>query len=130
MPKVKPKPDSADVPVSIRLWVRLTLPGAGLIGPGKIQLLRLIQEHQSISGAARAMKMSYRRAWLLVDELNGLFKRPLVEKWFGGKARGGAKLTPTGVKLLETYEAVVERADSSTRDLLNELLPSISPRKR
>jgi molybdate transport system regulatory protein len=112
-------------PTSIRLWIRLTLPGVGLIGPGKIELLRQIQQHQSISGAARAMKMSYRRAWLLVDELNGLFAYPLVTKWLGGKSRGGAMLTPTGEKLVESYDTVVRRADRANRALLNDLSRSV-----
>jgi molybdate transport system regulatory protein len=74
--------------------------------------------------------MSYRRAWLLVEELNDLFERPLVEKWFGGKARGGAKLTPTGEKILQTYDVVVERAEHATRDLLADLSSSVPQRKR
>ena len=62
---------------SAQLWIKLNLPGSGQVGPGKIALLRMIREHESISGAARAMNMSYRRAWLLVAELNKLFARPL-----------------------------------------------------
>jgi molybdate transport system regulatory protein len=111
----------------IKLWIRLTLPGAGQIGPGKIELLRKIHEHQSISAAAREMKMSYRRAWLLVDDLNTVFRQPVVAKWMGGSSRGGAKLTPTGEKLVESYDAVVARADSANRALLDELA-SISRR--
>jgi molybdate transport system regulatory protein len=114
----------------IQLWVRLTLPGIGLIGPGKIQLLRLIQQHESISAAARAMRMSYRRAWLLVDDLNGLFNRPVVTKWLGGTSRGGAKLTPTGEKLLRTYDAIVERSNRASRSLLNDLARNARPAKR
>lgn len=105
----------------IKLWIRLTLPGVGQIGPGKIDLLRKIHEHQSISAAAREMNMSYRRAWLLVDDLNAAFRRPVVAKWMGGKSRGGAKLTPTGEKLVAAYDAVVSRADSANRALLDEL---------
>ena len=105
----------------IKLWIRLTLPGIGQIGPGKIDLLRNIREHQSISAAAREMNMSYRRAWLLVDDLNAAFRRPVVEKWTGGLSRGGAKLTPIGEKLVETYDAVVARAASANRALLDEL---------
>ena len=108
-------------PNPIKLWIRLTLPGVGQIGPGKIELLRKIREHKSISAAAREMKMSYRRAWLLVDDLNGAFRQPVVEKWMGGKSRGGATLTPTGEKLVESYDAVVARADSANRALLDEL---------
>lgn len=105
----------------IELWIRLMLPGVGPIGPGKINLLRKIREHQSISAAAREMNMSYRRAWLLVDDLNAAFQRPVVEKWAGGRSRGGAKLTRMGVKLVESYEAIVARADSTNRALLDRL---------
>jgi molybdate transport system regulatory protein len=105
----------------IKLWIRLTLPGVGEIGPGKIELLRKIREHQSISAAARHMDMSYRRAWLLVDNLNGAFQQPVVAKWMGGRSRGGATLTPTGEKLVASYDAVVKRADSANRALLDEL---------
>ena len=108
-------------PGPIKLWIRLTLPGVGQIGPGKIELLRKIREHKSISAAAREMKMSYRRAWLLVDDLNAAFRQPVVEKWMGGKSRGGATLTPTGEKLVESYDALVARADSANRALLDEL---------
>ena len=127
--KIGSRHPTADLPFRIQLWVRLTLPGIGLIGPGKIQLLRLIQQRESISAAARTMRMSYRRAWLLVDELNGLFENSLVEKWFGGKARGGAKLTSTGQELLQTYDAVVERADHATRELLKGLSLRVRLRK-
>jgi molybdate transport system regulatory protein len=106
---------------AIKLWVRLTLPGVGRIGPGKIDLLRRIREHQSISAAAREMNMSYRRAWLLVDDLNAAFRRPVVVKWMGGRSKGGAKLTPTGEKLVEAYDAVVAHATSANRAVLAEL---------
>ena len=106
------------------------MPGVGLIGPGKIELLRQIHQHQSISAAARAMKMSYRRAWLLVDELNALFERPVVAKWLGGRSRGGATLTPAGKKLVRSYDSVVQRADRASRALLNDLWRSARRPKR
>jgi molybdate transport system regulatory protein len=111
----------------ITLWIRLKLPGIGDIGPGKIELLRKIREHQSISAAAREMNMSYRRAWLLVDELNTVFRQPVVAKWMGGRSRGGATLTPTGEKLVESYDAVVARSDSANRALLDELSSMTAP---
>jgi molybdate transport system regulatory protein len=103
------------------LWIKLTLPGAGQIGPGKIDLLRKIDRCQSISGAARAMNMSYRRAWLLVDEMNGMFAGPVVEKWQGGKSKGGASLTPRGAELVATYDALVERATTANRATLRKV---------
>ena len=75
---------------SAKLWIKLTLPGVGQVGPGKVELLRKIGEHQSMAAAARAMRMSYRRAWLLVDEMNKLFAQPVVAKWQGGRSKGGA----------------------------------------
>ena len=109
---------------TIELKIRLDLAGIGQIGPGKIELLRQIRKHRSISAAARAMKMSYRRAWLLVDNLNGLFAEPVVEKWLGGTSRGGAALTPAGERLVASYEAVLQRSAEANRTLLNEILRS------
>jgi molybdate transport system regulatory protein len=111
-------------PHAIELSIRLDLPGSGYIGPGKIELLRQIRAHRSISAAARAMDMSYRRAWLLVQELNGLFTVPVVEKWLGGTSRGGATLTPAGERLVASYESVVQNAAEANRTVLNEILRS------
>ncbi|MGZ8335068.1 MAG: winged helix-turn-helix domain-containing protein [Allosphingosinicella sp.] len=71
------------------------------MGPGKAELLRQITAQGSISAAARAMGMSYRRAWLLVDAMNRCFRRPLVEARPG---RGGARVTGEGARLLAAYE--------------------------
>ena len=113
----------------IKLWIRLTLPGVGQVGPGKIDLLRKIRETHSISAAAREMSMSYRRAWLLVDDLNRAFRQPIVAKWLGGSSRGGATLTPTGVRLVESYDAVVDSAVNASREVLDDLA-SIANRRR
>lgn len=109
---------------AIELKIRLDLPGHGQIGPGKIELLRQIGAHQSIAAAAREMNMSYRRAWLLVQELNGLFSKPLVAKWLGGKSRGGATLTQAGEKLVAAYETLVKQAAAANRALLADILRS------
>lgn len=103
------------------LWIKLTLPGIGQIGPGKVDLLRKIGEHRSMAAAARAMGMSYRRAWLLVDEMNRLFAEPLVAKWQGGRSKGGASLTELGEKLVASYDVLVARANEANRDLLDEI---------
>lgn len=110
---------------SIEINIRLDLPGVGRIGPGKIELLRQIRACRSISAAARAMDMSYRRAWLLVQDLNEVFTEPVVEKWLGGRSRGGAMLTPAGERLVASYETVVQRSAEANRALLNEILRSV-----
>jgi molybdate transport system regulatory protein len=112
------------------LWIKLTLPGAGQIGPGKIELLRRISEHQSMAAAARAMGMSYRRAWLLVDEMNKLFAQPVVAKWQGGKSKGGASLTTFGEKLVASYDVLRRKANDANRKLLDELGRSAGRRLR
>jgi molybdate transport system regulatory protein len=65
--------------------------------------------------------MSYRRAWLLVGDLNQSFARPLVETWAGGKTRGGATLTKLGERVIESYEQVVAQAVRVNRALLAEI---------
>lgn len=72
-------------------------------GPGKADLLDQIAATGSISAAAKAMEMSYSRAWQLVDQMNRAFKRPLVESATGGKRGGGAVLTEEGVEILTLY---------------------------
>jgi molybdate transport system regulatory protein len=109
---------------SIELNIRLDLPGSGRIGPGKIELLRQIRACRSISAAARAMDMSYRRAWLLVQNLNELFAEPVVEKWLGGTSRGGALLTPAGERLVASYETLVQRSAEANRSVLDDILRS------
>jgi molybdate transport system regulatory protein len=88
--------------------------GSGIaVGPGKIDLLRQIAETHSISAAARAMGMTYKRAWLLIDSLNQGFGEPVVEASAGGKGGGGAYLTPLGEALMVRYtvlEAALTRA--------------------
>jgi len=76
------------------------------IGPGKVQLLEAIRDHGSISAAARAIGMSYRRAWLLIDAVNGMFRDPAVETTLGGRGGGTASLTPFGVEVVTRYRAM------------------------
>jgi molybdate transport system regulatory protein len=104
-----------------RIWLKIVLPGRGDVGPGKIALLRTVQETGSISAAARAMKLSYKKAWQLIDELNGMFKTPVVETHIGGSARGGAAVTALGERLIELYEQASETANDANVRLLDEL---------
>ena len=83
------------------------------IGPGKIDLLEAILEYGSISGAARNMEMSYRRAWLLVDTMNRCFRQPLVETAAGGSKGGGAHVTETGKAVLKHYRDMQHKAEAA-----------------
>ena len=98
-----------------RISLRLKFDGDRLIGPGRIRLLELIAETGSISAAGREMEMSYRRAWLLVEELNGSFKTPLVEKQLGGSGGGGAILTRLGADVVRRYRRIEAAALADAR---------------
>ncbi len=83
--------------------LRVTLTAGAYVGPGRADLLAAIAETGSIAAAGKAMGMSYKRAWGLVQALNAGFGRPLVETSRGGSGQGGATLTPVGQEVLERY---------------------------
>ena len=83
------------------------------MGPGKAALVAQIEKTGSISAAARAMGMSYRRAWLLVDAINESFTEPVVLTAVGGRRGGGAEVTPFGKQLLEHYRAMESKATAT-----------------
>ena len=92
-----------------RVLLRLYLSSDRPLGPGKIKILESIRDGGSISEAARGMKMSYRSAWLLVDSMNALFRKPVVDTRQGGRGGGSATLTEFGADLIRRYRAM-ERA--------------------
>lgn len=100
----------------IRLNLRLTFPGGAPLSHGKAELMELIRETGSIRQAAARMEMSYRRAWLLVDELNHLFREPAIGTKQGGKSGGGAVLTPFGEELLKRFRAMEQRTKAALKD--------------
>ena len=89
--------------MATRLTIRFDFDDERRLGPGKVALLEAIARTGSISAAGRAHKMSYRRAWLLVEELNGLFGQALVTARPGGANGGGAKLTAAGERVVALY---------------------------
>ncbi|MCZ7481665.1 winged helix-turn-helix domain-containing protein [Rhizobium rhizogenes] len=95
--------------VPLKPVLRIDFPPGERLGHGKIELMELIVETGSISAAGRAMDMSYRRAWLLVDALNHMFRQPVIESQRGGKQGGGAALTAFGTELLERYRGMESR---------------------
>ena len=96
------------------LHLRIDFGGERSIGPGKIRLLELIIETGSISAAGRALEMSYRQAWLLVDELNRMFREPVVTAQTGGGGGGGAVVTETGNDIVRLYREMQRRAYSAS----------------
>jgi molybdate transport system regulatory protein len=107
------------------LSVRIDLDTEGRIGPGKIALLENIHTCGSISAAGRAMDMSYKRAWDLVDELNRICGQPAVERQTGGKNGGGAVLTPFGLSLVARYRKIERAATGAVRKELMALRTDI-----
>jgi molybdate transport system regulatory protein len=105
----------------VRLTVRIDFGSDRALGPGKIRLLETISKTGSISQAGRALDMSYRRAWLLVDDLNHCFREPVVTTQPGGAQGGGAALTAFGREVIAKYRAVeslaAKAADAQLRAL-------------
>ncbi len=97
-----------------RLSIRIDFDEQGRLGPGKVALLESIAEEGSISAAGRALKMSYKRAWELVADINRSFEEPLVRAQTGGASGGGATLTERGRELIRHYRAIERKALSAT----------------
>jgi molybdate transport system regulatory protein len=122
-----PKSSASPLP---SLSVRIDLDTEGRIGPGKIQLLENIHACGSISAAGRAMDMSYKRAWDLVDEINRICRQAAVERQTGGKNGGGAVLTPFGISLVARYRRIERDAASAVRKDLEALRTDIGRAKK
>jgi molybdate transport system regulatory protein len=97
----------------MHLSIRIDLASGGRIGPGKITLLEAIRATGSISAAARSIGMSYRRAWLLVEDINRTLREPAVKAETGGARGGGAVVTPVGQRMVDLYRAIEEQAHSA-----------------
>jgi len=95
------------------LTLRIVGAGTPAMGPGKAELIERIALTGSISAAARAMGMSYRRAWQLVDALNAAYKAPVVVTAIGGQRGGGARVTPYGKRLVARFRAMEHKASAS-----------------
>ncbi len=114
-----------------RLTLRVDFGQKRAIGPGKIRLLEAIEKDGSISQAGRSLGMSYRRAWLLIDDVNRCFRSAVVTTQPGGKSGGGAALTPFGRKLVDSYRAIEAQATSAAGKSLQDLEANLrTPRTR
>jgi molybdate transport system regulatory protein len=110
---------------NVRLTVRVDFGAERALGPGKIRLLEAIGKSGSISRAGRALGMSYRRAWLLIDDMNRSFRAPVVATQPGGAQGGGAALTPFGLELIENYRAIEALATAVAKPNLQALKNSL-----
>jgi molybdate transport system regulatory protein len=118
--------DKADATAPAVLYVRIDFGDGSAFGPGKARLMELIAETGSISAAGRAMGMSYRRAWMLVDSLNAAFGAPLVAKQTGGSGGGGAALTKLGRDVVARYRRIEQRATTAGRKDMDALAAALA----
>lgn len=107
--------------------LRILLGEAIAIGPGKADLLEAIEQTGSISGAAREMGMSYRRAWQLVDTMNHCFKQAVVDTSTGGSGGGGAQVTDFGRQILVRYREMENKAAKAIQREMQTFSHLLSP---
>lgn len=106
----------------LRFRMRITDGDAIAVGPGKIALLEAIEKTGSITAAAKSLEMSYRRAWLLLDELNGSLRKPAVDSAKGGQHGGGSALTDEGRQLIDLYRRIESTAEASCSADIRQLM--------
>lgn len=110
----------------LRFRMRITDGEAIAVGPGKIALLEAIEKTGSITAAAKSLDMSYRRAWLLLDELNRSLRNPAADSAKGGQHGGGSALTDAGRQLIELYRRIEANAASACRDDIRQLMKMLA----
>jgi molybdate transport system regulatory protein len=102
-------------PPRLRFRPRILAGDVIAIGPGKIALLEAIEATGSITAAAKQLDMSYRRAWMLIAELNRSLAQPAVDSAQGGERGGGTRLTAVGTELVRLYRSIEATAERSSR---------------
>lgn len=121
------KPNGMTCMVRSKLSLRIDLSNGSRLGPGKVSLLEAVRTCSSISGAAREQGMSYRRAWLLIDDMNKAFRQPVVET-FPGRSQGkGAAITPFGEQLIALYRAAEKEVTVAVKKQASEIEAAIDP---
>lgn len=122
------RPDLPSAGVAVpRPMLRIDLPGGARIGPGKIALLEAVGETGSITSAGKALGMSYRRAWLLLDALNHTFDSPVVATTAGGVHGGGAQVTDFGRSLIVAYRDLEAACAALTEERLAAFAVRLAP---
>lgn len=102
--------------------MRITAGEVIAIGPGKIALLEAIRETGSITAAAKRLDMSYRRAWLLIDELNRSLRTAAIDSSKGGAAHGGSALTAAGAEIIGLYRRIEQTATAACQQDIRKLM--------
>lgn len=110
-----------------QLSIRIELPNGSRLGPGKVALLESIGQRRSIAAAARDHEMSYRRAWLLIDDLNRAFAEPVVDTFPGRSQGAGAALTTFGTRLVALFRATERRCAKAAAPSMREIAESNNP---
>jgi molybdate transport system regulatory protein len=108
--RTTPSPSSR---IDVRFRLRIKRGADIAVGPGKVDLLEAIREQGSITQAAKALGMSYRRAWLLLDELNRSLREPATTSSQGGPHGGGCAVTPAGERLVSLYRDIERQAQAA-----------------
>ena len=106
----------------LKFRMRITDGDVIAVGPGKIALLEAIEKTGSITAAAKSLDMSYRRAWVLLDEVNRSLRAPAVDSAKGGSTGGGSALTDTGRELIDLYRRIEETAATACRMDIRKLI--------
>jgi molybdate transport system regulatory protein len=109
-----------------RLELSLALPNGGRLEPVDVRLIETIRASRSISGAGRALGISYRKTWCMVDALNRTFSSRVVET-YPGRHEGGAEVTAFGERLVALYRSIERRSASSTAAAMAEIVASLDP---
>ncbi len=113
--------------MSTRITMRLDFANGHRLGPGKVALLEAIGRTGSIAAGGRELRMAYRRAWMLVDEMNRIFEGPLIETREGGKNGGGAVLTGLGQTVVALYRTAEAKVKKSATAEVGKLERSLAP---
>lgn len=119
-----PRPSKTDVFLNYKIWL------SGLTGHGQVEeetfnLLEQTQQHGSLSAAANALQISYRKAWGKIQDAEKILGYTLLNKQRGGKDGGNSQLTKDAMKLLEAYRTLQQKFDDSVETAFITFLKAI-----
>lgn len=111
----------------VRWRMRIMSNNVIAIGPGKITLLEAVRDQGSITAAAKSLGMSYRRAWLLLDEINSSLANPATISSHGGARGGTSLLTEVGAQVIALYRRIEAQATAANAQELEALMKLLKP---